>query len=66
MSNSGRASTSRAVQGRHDLKGQHSLLKLLTLDFQISTDLSISTSRELSGKVRFEEVGLCRGLKALF
>ncbi len=48
------------------LKGKHSLLKLLTLDFQISQDLSISTSRELSGMVRFDEVGLCRALKALF
>lgn len=48
------------------LKGERSLLRVLKLDFQISIDLSISTSRELSGKVRFDEMRLCNALAALF
>lgn len=48
------------------LKGERSLLNALKLDFQISIDRSVITSRELSGKVRFDEMRLCRALAALF
>jgi hypothetical protein len=48
------------------LAGDHSLLRALKLDFKISLELSESTSRELTGKVRFDEMRLCRALGALF
>jgi len=49
-----------------NLKGEHSLLNQLKLDFQIEIERSSSTSREFSGKVRFDEMRLCRALGALF
>lgn len=48
------------------LKGEQALLRVLKLDFQISIERSISTTSELSGKVRFDEMRLCRALAALF
>jgi hypothetical protein len=48
------------------LKGEQWLLRALKLDFQISIERSSSTSRELSGKVLFDEMRLCNALVALF
>jgi len=49
-----------------NLKGEQALLKQLKLDFDISIAQSSSTSQEFSGKVRFDEVTLCKSLAALF
>ena len=48
------------------LKGERSLLREINLSFNLSLDLSTSTSRQLSGKVRFDEMRLCQSLAALF
>ncbi len=49
-----------------NLKGDQALLKMLKLDFQVSLEQSTSTSHQLSGKVTFDEMRLCRALAALF
>lgn len=48
------------------LKGEQSLLSAIKLDFQISLELTTSTSQQLSGEVRFDEINLCKALIALF
>lgn len=48
------------------LKGDHVFLKALKLDFGIEVNRSSSVSRELTGKVRFDELRLCKLLAALF
>ena len=47
------------------LKGEQALLRVLKLDFQISIERSSSTSVELTGKVLFDEMRLCKALAAL-
>jgi Cdc6-like AAA superfamily ATPase len=47
------------------LKGEQALLKALRLDFQVSVDVSSSTSQQLSGEVTFDEMRLCKALVAL-
>jgi hypothetical protein len=49
-----------------NLKGEQALLKALTLSFQISLERSSSTTKELTGKVRFDEPRLCDALSSLF
>jgi Cdc6-like AAA superfamily ATPase len=48
------------------LKGDHVFLKALKLDFGIEVTRSSSASKELIGKVRFDELRLCKLLAALF
>lgn len=48
------------------LKGEQSLLRLLKLDFGISLELSATSSQQLSGEIRFDEINLCKALIALF
>ncbi len=48
------------------LKGDHIFLKALKLDFGIEVTRSINVSRDLTGKVRFDELRLCKLLAALF
>jgi Cdc6-like AAA superfamily ATPase len=48
-----------------NLKGDHALLKALNLSFQVSIERSSST-RDLAGKVRFDEPRLCDALSSLF
>lgn len=48
------------------LKGEQSLLKALSIHFQISLDLTATTTKEMTGKVRFDEARLCDALGALF
>lgn len=48
------------------LKGDHVFLKALKLDFNIDITRSSSVSRDLTGKVRLDELRLCKLLAALF
>jgi Cdc6-like AAA superfamily ATPase len=56
----------RQFKAATSLKGEQSLLRVLKLDFQVSIDLTSTTSQQLEGKVRFDEMRLCNALVALF
>jgi hypothetical protein len=49
-----------------NLKGDQALLKALNLSFQLSVERAGSTTKDLTGKVRFDEPRLCGALSSLF